>query len=310
MPLSLKNKKYPSYKKKSKKKKLGSQKLRRADDGGGGHLEDVFESLQMLTIYNDEYTYPELIFQDNVALYEKLIEYGKYHLTNHAIGTYAHIRNLYLCIFLNRPKIFKLLYNSYYRDHFIEGSPNFQPFRKLENIRPYFSPKVNPDKKVFDFSETFYELMSMLTSQTFAATPEESMVGLRLTQSETNAAFWHTIILLGRVDILSIVQEDIPDVIEFRKNIMEIKDDFQTFRSLVHPFVPNGNEGDEMVQLLTSKFHFNEREISRFDLPDTLLESSINKKLTDSRYISTPEHHGISPGSFYALGEDLLTRND
>ena len=236
------------------------------------HPEDVFESLQMSAIYNDPYTYPELIFQDNVALYEKLIEYGKYHLTNHAIGTYAHPRNLYLCIFLNRPKIFKLLYNSFYRDHFIEGSENFQSLNKLEGIRNYFSPKVNPDKKVFDFIEPIDELLSM------RKTPTSSFFFTK----QSGGLFWEVIFALGRIDILNVVKDDILLVkTKMRENLLIIPGS-GSLRTL-DVFVPKGKEGDEMVELMKMAFLITHQEITRFDLPDTLLESSINKKLTDSR---------------------------
>jgi len=281
MPLSLKNKKYPSYKKKSKKKKLGSQKLPRQIMRGGAHPEDVFQSLQRLSIYNDEYTYPELIFQDNVALYNELIEYGKYHLTKFAIDTYAHPRNLLLCIFLNRFELFKLLYNSYYKDKFIKQSGPMHlentvyvgigyNYPHLMNLAGYF-PNVNTEKRVFDFSETFNALINL------------SKTDLIWTKLFTNTntgnlnLFWIFIIALGRVDILSAVLVDIIDKEKFRENIM-------TRTEVV--FVPDSaDDGDEMVKLLKSEFHFEDHEIKRFVLPDTLHASSINKKLEESQII-------------------------
>ena len=279
MPLSLKNKKYPSYKKKSKKK-LGSQKLRRADDGGGGHLEVVFQSLQISAIYNDEYTYPELIFQNNVALYKELIEYGKYNLSKFAIDTYAHPRNLLLCIFLNRFELFKLLYNSYYKDKFINQSGSRHvgnevyvgigyEYPHLMSFAKYF-PNVNTEKRVFDFSETFNALINL---------SKTDLIRTNLLETNTRnlKLFWIVIIALGRVDILSALLDDIDDKEKIHDTIM-------TGNDVV--FVPDSaDDGDRMVELLKSEFLFEDREIVRFVLPDTLHASSINKKREESQII-------------------------
>jgi hypothetical protein len=158
-------------------------------------------------------------------------------------------------------------------------------------------PKVNTDKKLYDFSEIYDELMSMKKTPTSVPFWTKASGGL----------FWEVIFALGRIDLLNVVKDDILDKTEIRENL-SIKFGQLGKLTVLDIIVPNGKEGDKIVQLLTSEFYIKQSEISRFDLSDTLLESSINKKLTDSRYISTPEHNGISPATFYALGEHLASR--
>ena len=220
MPLSKKLRSTPH---KSRKKEIGKSKLPSQIIRGVSPPEDVFRSLQFLSIYHNQYTYPELIFQDNVVFYKDLIEYGNYHLTKDPIHTYAYPRNIYLCIFLNRPAIFKLLYNSYYKDKFIEGSTNFSGFNTLEGILVECFGKT--EKKEFDFNETFVELMNIKR-------PDEARIFRHRSsnvQDQLKFLFWHVVIVLGRIDILSIVQDDIHDKKEFHKSI--IKDFKQTFQT-------------------------------------------------------------------------------
>jgi hypothetical protein len=278
MPLSKKLRSNLIQKKKSKKKKVGSQKLHRQIMRGGGHPEDdVFQTLQMSAIFNNEYTYPELIFQDNVALYEKLIEYGRYNLTNNDRQTFAHIRNVYLCIFLNRPKIFKLLFNNYM--YATNLDKEFSYFDSLRRQIPY-----SRNSKVGCFSSSLFGRLDQIRKH-----HQDPPKNFWSDKKPTGAGLiWEVIFALGRFDILNAVKDDILD----KKKIREILSCRTSGANLtvLDIIVPKGKEGDKIVQLLTSDFYIERREISRFDLPYNLFESSINKDLTDLRYISTPPH--------------------